>query len=199
MNKWEVKMEVTNQMKEIAMMLANINGGRPQVGRYYDDNEKSTIDIVTMMNKPNMDETTYATVGLCNYDIGKIIEDKPLRIEIIGTCISAYEYFANIISTCAFNIINSGYKCYPGAIFPNIVNMYYSELEMKHILFVSPFLWDDKLKTFNFVDKKVTWLQAIPISEEEYLFAEEYGIDALENKLEESKVDILDLERISVI
>jgi hypothetical protein len=192
-------MEITNQMKEIAMLLANINGGRPKMGRYYDENEQSKIDIVFMEDKPCNGEKTYATVGLCNYDIGKIIDNKPLRIEIIGACVSEFDCFANIISTCAFNIINSGNKCYPGAIFPDIVKMYYPEVKMKHILFVSPFLWDNVLTTFDFEDKKVTWLQAIPISEEEYAYAEKHGIEALEDKLEEADIDILDLERKSVI
>jgi hypothetical protein len=192
-------MEVTNQMKEIAMLLAKINGGRPKIGRYYDDNNQSMIDLVIMDNKPGYDEKTYATVGLCNYDIGKIIDEKFLRIEIIGACISEYDCFANIISTCAFNIINSGYKCYPGAIFPDVVKMYYPEMEMKHILFVSPFLWDDNLKTLDFDDKKVTWLQAIPIAEKEYIYAQKHGVEALEDKLEEANIDILDLQRSSVI
>ncbi|HEX2936651.1 MAG TPA: suppressor of fused domain protein [Bacteroidales bacterium] len=192
-------MELTSQMKEIAQMLSEINGGRPKIDRYHDDNQQSEIDIVTMNNKPDKGEITYATIGLSNHDIGLTIENKPLRIEIAGACVSEFAEFGNIISTCAFNIINSGYECYPGAIFPDVVGMYHENLEMKHILFIPPFLWDDKLETLYFEDKVVTWLQAVPISEAEYEYAEENGAEALEDLLEEAEVDILDLNRRSVL
>lgn len=192
-------MEPTSQMKEIAKKLSEINGGKPKIDRYHDDNNQSVIDIVTMDNKPDEGEVSFATIGLCNHDIGLTVENKPLRIEIAGACISEFAEFGNIISTCAFNIINSGYECHPGAIFPDVVGMYYEGLEMKHILFIPPFLWDDKLETLYFDDKVVTWLQAVPISEAEYEYAEENGAEALEDLLEEAEVDILDLNRRSVL
>lgn len=66
-------------------------------------------------------------------------------------------------------------------------------------MFVSPFLWSDQLETLEFDDKKVTWLQAIPISEAEYAYVDKNGAEALEDILEEAEVDILDLERKSTI
>lgn len=186
-------------MKEIAKHLSDLNGGRPRMSRFYDDKKESIIDIVIMDNKPNEYETTFATIGLNNYDIGYSVEDKPLRVEFIGACIDEYVLFGNILSTCAFNIINSGYSCSPGTIYPEVIKMYYPELNMKHVMFVSPFLWDENLTPFDFEDKHVSWLQAIPISEEEYVYVEKNGSEALEDLLEESEVDILDLNRPSVI
>lgn len=46
--------------------------------------------------------------------------------------------------------------------------MDYPNGEMKHVLLVSPFLWYD-LTTLNFSDKKVAWLLAVPISDNECL------------------------------
>jgi hypothetical protein len=192
-------MEVTNQMKDIDMLFTDNSNGRSNTGRYYDENGQSKIDLVFMENQPCHGKKMYATVGLSNYDIGKIIDNKPLRIEIVGACVSGYDCFANIISTCAFYIINSGYQCYPGVIFPDVVGMYYPQVEMKHVLFTPPFLWDEALTTFNFSDKRVVWLQAIPISEEEYAYVEQYGVAALEERFEEADIDILDLERRSII
>lgn len=192
-------MEVTNQMKKIARHLADLNGSRPRISRFYDDNKESIIDIAILDHKPNEYEATFATIGLSNYDIGYTAEDKPLRVEFIGACMDDYALFGNLLSTCAFNIINSGYSCSPGAIYPNAVKMYYPELNMKHVMFVSPFLWNESLASFDFEDKYVSWLQAIPISEDEYVYAEKNGSEALEGLLEESEVDILDLNRPSVI
>lgn len=192
-------MEVTNQMKDIAKLLANINGGRPRMSRFYDDNKENIIDIVIMDNKPELHETTFATIGLCNYDIGYSVDGIPLRVEFIGACIDEYNLLGNIVSTCAFNIINSGYSCSPGMIYPDVVRMYYPELNMKHVMFVSPFLWDENLTSLDFEDKHVSWLQAIPISDAEYAYAEQNGSEALENLFEQSDVDILDLNRASVL
>ncbi|RNB61197.1 suppressor of fused domain protein [Brevibacillus gelatini] len=192
-------MEVTNQMKEIAKHLADLNGGRPRMSRFYDDNKESIIDVVIMDNKPNQYETTYATVGLCNYDIGYSVDNKPLRVEFIGACIDEYTLFGNILSTCAFNIINSDYSCSPGTIFPDVIKMYYPEFNMKHVMFVSPFLWDEKLTSFDFDDKHVSWLQLIPISDAEYNYAKQNGSEALEDLLAQSDVDVLDVNRDSVL
>lgn len=192
-------MEVTNQMKDIAKLLANINGGRPRMSRFYDDNKENSIDIVVMDNKPELYETTFATIGLCNYDIGYSVDGIPLRVEFIGACIDEYNLFGNIISTCAFNIINSSYSCSPGTVYPDVVRMYYPELNMKHVMFVSPFLWDESFTSLDFEDKHVSWLQAIPISDAEYAYVEQNGSEALENLFEQSDVDILDLNRTSAL
>ena len=70
---------------------------------------------------------------------------------------------------------------------------------MKHIMFVSPFLWNEKLEALNFEDKYISWLQAIPISETEYHDAQRKGERELEALLGEVEVDILNLNRHSVI
>ena len=76
--------------------------------------------------------------------------------------------------------------------------MYYPNSEMKHMLFVSPFLWED-LKTIDFPNKKVAWLLAVPISGNEYLFAQDKGTDSLEELFGKGKIDIFDLERESIL
>ena len=132
------------------------------------------------------------------YNIGFVVNDVNLRIELVGACDSRFDFFSNILATCAFNIINSNYACFPGTMFTNVISMYDSEMLLKHILFVTPFLWDAKLKTLNLVDKKVAWLLAVPISNEEYNYARQEGTDNLETMLEEKQVDIFDLHRSSI-
>ena len=76
--------------------------------------------------------------------------------------------------------------------------MYYPDSEMEHVLFTSPFLWK-KLKTIDFLDKKVAWLLAVPISTKEFLFAEKEGSEALKTLFENEDIDIFDLERNSIL
>ena len=69
---------------------------------------------------------------------------------------------------------------------------------MKHILFVKPFSWDTDFY-LEMDDCIVTWLEILPISDSELNFIIENGCESFEEILEESKVDILDLNRPSVV
>ncbi|WP_246314591.1 suppressor of fused domain protein [Paenibacillus foliorum] len=122
-----------------------------------------------------------------------------MRVEIVGACKSEFEFFPNVLATCSFNVINTRLSCSPGVIFKDEVKMYYPDLEMKHVMFVAPFLWEDSLTTLDFPSKKVAWLLAIPISHKEYLFSNEQGSEKLETLFENSQINIFDLNRKSVL
>ncbi|SDG74878.1 Suppressor of fused protein (SUFU) [Selenomonas sp. WCT3] len=98
---------------------------------------------------------------------------------------------------CCFNIINSHYDCYPGAIYTDVVKMYYKNTNMKHILFVRPFSWNTDFY-LEMDDCIVTWLEILPISDSVLKYITENGCEAFEDILEESEMDILDLNRPSV-
>lgn len=192
-------MSITNEQKIIAKVALDAFEGKPLVTKYWDDRKKSSIDILSCIDRPYDGITSFSTLGLSGYSIGYTTEDTPLRIEIVGTCASGYDCFSNILASCAFNIINTKFACHPGAIFQNVIEFYKSDSPLKHILFTSPFLWEDKLKTLHFPDMKVAWLLAIPISNEEFEFAKENGSDALESLFEEHQIDIFDLMRKSIV
>lgn len=80
----------------------------------------------------------------------------------------------------------------------DIVGRYIEKVEMKHILFTDPFLWDN-INSIDIEDTKVAWLLAVPISEKEYLYAQEKGTDALEKFFEFENIDIFDLNRKSIL
>lgn len=192
-------MKIPKENKIIANEALKAFGGTTRkVIEYLDKNEKSSIDIQIVINRPYKGITSYSTIGLYNYSIGLFVDNIPLNIEFVGACKSEYIFFPNMISTCVFNIINSNYKCQPGSIFPDVVKMYMPDIEMKHILFVSPFLWEDKLKTLEFIDRKIAWLMIIPISENEYKYAIDKGSNRLEDMFEEQQIDFYDLHRKSI-
>ena len=193
-----ISMCVTEEGKTIARTALAAFGGKPSVAKYWDNEKNNSIDILQCSNSPQAGIVAYSTIGLSNYNIGFVVNDVNLRIELVGACDSRFDFFSNILATCAFNIINSNYACFPGTMFTNVISMYDSEMLLKHILFVTPFLWDAKLKTLNLVDKKVAWLLAVPISNEEYNYARQEGTDNLETMLEEKQVDIFDLHRSSI-
>lgn len=185
--------------KEIADTLSNIVGGNKKIYRFYDEAEASSIDIYFGIDSPQEGVTTYGTIGLSDYSLGLKLEgNRELRVEFISACESARPEFGNILSSCAFNIINTNFSCYPGVIYPSVISEYYNQSDMKHILLTTPFLWDD-LQPLDDEKNHVTWLMAIPISDKELKYAQKYGSDALEDIFERKKIDVFDLDRKSTI
>ena len=191
-------MSVTNENKIIAQTALNVFGGNPKVFKYWDHEQRNSVDILSCADRPCEGVTSYSTIGLSEHSIGYKSDELPLRVEIVGACASDIKSYPNIIANCALLIIASNIKCYPGAIFKNAIDISNIKGGMKHVLFTTPFVWDKSLETINFQDKKVTWLNAVPISQSELEYAENEGIEALEELFEKHQIDIFNLNRQSV-
>lgn len=87
----------------------------------------------------------------------------------------------------------------PGAVISNVISMYYPTSDMKHMWMAYPFLWDDAPHTLTVQQKLVAWLQLIPISDKEYQYLLTNGYDALEELFEREQVEVLNLNRKSVL
>lgn len=183
--------------KIIAKKELEVIGGKPQVYRYYDEKHKKSVDILSCIDRPYKGVISYATIGLSEYNIGILSDNKRLRLELLGACDKNEEFFANIISTTAFRIMERD-NCGYGHIIPDVISQYIDDCEMKHIYLMNPFLWDG-FETIEFEDKKIAWLLIIPISNQEKEYAIANGYDALETKFEEADIDIFDLKRKSVL
>lgn len=189
---------VTKENKIIAKSISKQFGGKPSVFKYWDDKNINNIDILMTEDRTYQGVTACSTIGLSDYSIDYSVDEKPLGIEIVGASESGLKKFPNILSTCAFNNINTKLTIFYGEIFEDIINMYYPDSDMEHVLFTSPFLrWD--LKSMDFQAKKVAWLLAVPISEKEFQFAKREGTEALEDLFEQKDTDIFDIRRKSLL
>ena len=148
-------------------------------------------------NRPCRGITTYATIGLAEYDIGLMNHDLELRIELLGTCDTSKEFFANILASTAFEIMKLG-KCRYGMVVNDVIKKYVQDSDMKHVYLMNPFLWDG-FETVNVDMISVAWLLIVPISDAERDYLQQNGFDALETKFEEMEIDIFDIYRNSVI
>jgi hypothetical protein len=191
-----IVMGISNDNKAIAKAALQAFGGKPNVSKYWDAANESNVDLLTAV-RPDEDIVSYATIGLSDHSIDYHVDGTPLRLEIVGACAAKFNQYPNLLATCAFSIINSKFSICPGKIFRDMIEMYYPESQMKHVLFVSPALWED-LKTLEFPDKKVAWLLAVPIAENEYLYAQEKGTEMLEELFEQKEIQIFDIERKSI-
>jgi len=189
---------ISEENKKIARKLASTLGGKPSVNRYWDEAEKSFVDLVACTNQPCEGVTSYGTIGLSDYPLIHDGSEFPVRLELVGASANSFLDFPNILTTAAFYIINDQWFCCPGAILQNAVDLYDKSLDMKHLMFVPPFLWDE-LQTTQYESKSVTWLLVVPISENERQYAKDNGTDALEYLFEKHQIDIYDLSRRSIL
>ncbi|HEM3590800.1 TPA: suppressor of fused domain protein [Streptococcus suis] len=185
-------------IKVVANHILRSVGGTPKVDRFYNSNKSRSIDIFQSQDSPMNTINTFSTIGLSMYSIDrKLLDDSELRIEIIAAAPRENTIFANVLASCSFNIISGAYTCSPGVVFPNILEQYFEGANMKHIMFVSPFLWN--IDDLQFDDRIVTWLMALPISEKEFEYLRNNGSEALEQLFEDQQIDFYDLNRPDVL
>lgn len=190
-------MAVSEENRQLARYLRGAIGGKVSVAKYWDREEVSSVDVLRAEDAPDPGIITFATLGLSDHDVELTLPEGPLRVELVMTAHESFEDTPNILSTCAFNIINSGFRIAPGIVHPDVVAMYRPGVIARHIFYVSPFLVP--LETQRLPGKVVTWLQAVPISEAEARYHAEHGAEALEDALEAAEADVYDLDRESVI
>jgi hypothetical protein len=193
-------MEVSTENKELAKYITVIVGINRKVQRYWDDTNEKFVDIFNCDDPVNSKVKFYGTLGLSDYL--NVIEmkdgNKNIPIELLMASYNKYDKIPNILSTCAFYILKNKWTCQLGSIFMRMVDFYYKK-EMQHIMFVSPFLWEDKLEPLKLKTKTVNWLLAVPISESELQYKNKNGFNDLQNLFEEKEIDIFDINRKSII
>ena len=191
--------EVSPKNRQVARHVAKLFGGHPSANRMKDAAGTSFIDVMQAADSPLRALTSYATLGLSDHPNKAGAKKKSMPVEIVGACASDVRGFDKAISTAAFNVINSKWPCFPGAIFPDCLEMYRLSPTMKHFFFIEPCLWTEDLKPLKVGKQTITWLLAVPISDEERVYAEKDGPASLDKLLEKKRIDIPDVKRPSVL
>lgn len=172
---------------------------RPPIFQFWDDDRLKDIHVIEAADRPQPGVKTFATVGLSEYPLMNQGREFSSRVELVGACGIAHSEYANVIATLAFCVINSGWFCAPGIIFPDVMAMYNLSSTMDDIYFADPFLWDDRLKSTDIDGVKTAWLLAVPVSKAETAYAAEHGSDQLQKLFEQKNIDVYDLNRPSVV
>ena len=190
---------ISTSRKNIARSAAAAFEGTPKVTEFTYDFTDNSVGILECANSPVQGVTSYSTVGLSDFPLMNGDKEYSTRLEIVGACATRSDKFANAIADAAAHVHHLRRFCAPGVIFENIVSKYYPENSTQHLLFVPPFLWEERLKTLELDDKKVAWLLAVPVTENELQYAIENGPAALEDLFVEEQIDIYDIARLSVV
>lgn len=190
-------MSVSEECRLAARELMRTWRAQPQVSRYWDEPERTSVDIAVCENSPWEGITGVGTLGLSEHSLGFAPLD--LRVELVGAFPASAIEFPNLVSTCAFNIIKEGWPARPGGLHPNVMAMYDLSSTLHHVMLVDPFLWEDGPATLELPQRTIAWLMIVPISESELRFAETAGPDALSGLFEQHSIDIVDLNRVPVV
>lgn len=173
--------------------LSPILGTQPKVELYGDETGKFSIRILSCPDPTDDNVIFYSTLELSE------LAPENNSTEILFASYITFEEVSNILSSIAFFILKDGWQSRQGSVFETLIEMYYPDLEMKHIYFVSPFLWEDKLENFSVENTNIHFLLTIPISDKELDYLAQHGKEALEALFQEKNIDIFDINRKSVL
>lgn len=188
----------TDENKKLAQLVLGAFGGKPLVIEYQDDSEKLSIDIMSCADQPSPGITSYSTLGLSDFPMFQDDNEFPVRLELLAGCNTDVAWFPNMLASAAFYIMRTGWLCHPGVVLQIAIHPYAPDVPVQHLYFTAPFLWEDKLQTAQLETKKVAWLLALPITNDEYEYSKKNGDDNFEELLESVDVDIFDINRTSI-
>ncbi|OGC07113.1 hypothetical protein A2230_03940 [candidate division WOR-1 bacterium RIFOXYA2_FULL_36_21] len=189
-------MPVSEEKKIIAKTMATAFGGTPVVHHYWNDSHSMFVDILECFNRPYEGAVSCGTIGLSDFCVFKDSDGTDVGVEIVGGSLQKAGEYGNVLASAAFALINGKKVPYPGFILKNIVNANSDFCpKLPHLYFSVPFIWNDGLNIKKIQNKKIGWLLAFPISEEELNFVVENGDRKFEALMTKQKIDIYDLSR----
>lgn len=200
MNKAQMNQRLERQLRrneEVYRLACAAFGGAPRVFRHYDQSDEVSIDLLTVEDSPRPGLISYSTLGLQHYSAGLRENGKPLRSELTGVCCREYEYYPELLSACAFEIMSSHFPCRAGAVWQDCIQRYVQRSTLRHLLF-APCQNGQMANPIDFEDQTTIWLQAVPISDGELAHQAEYGTESLLQKLTEADAELADFCRISL-
>jgi hypothetical protein len=188
-------MTVPVEHKDWAKHLRELVGGACTVTKYYDENEENSIAIFTSRNDEGI---LAATIGLMDVDQSRNPQVQ-IAAEVLMDQRGHDERICNVLSTIAFFVLKDGWRVAPGMVFERMVEMYYPNHPLPHVLFVPPFQWESAMTKVSLTGKVVYPLMAIPISEAERNYCARGADRALESLWESRGTDVLNWDRQSAV
>ncbi len=201
-------------VQETTRRVRDAVGGTVRVVRYRDGArdgapDGQAPDEVAMLvadGAPAPGYTTYSTVDMARFPTN--IEDgsgRTVASELITAGRTDQRVFADILAACAFAVAGGSLHVTPLAMIPDAVHAADPARPMRHVLLVPPFLWPalplvvEEEPEGDGPAGVTTWLQAVPISDEEFRYAADHGAQSLFDRLERAGADVSSLDRASVI
>lgn len=122
-----------------------------------------------------------------------------MSTEVIVDARVKLPYISNVAATIAFYVMREGWKARPDNTFADVIEIYAPELQVRHVLFIPPFQWDEGMTRVALSDRTIYPLLAVPITGGELDLIEQDGADALTSRWERASTDVLDWTREGVV
>lgn len=120
-----------------------LGGTAAKYDRYWDRDERTHVDILTCLDAPHAGVSSFSTIGVSDCQLRLEGRETGISVELVGACAARFEMFGNVLATAAFCIMNTGWFCAPGVVFPGVVRLHRATSPMQDLYFVPPFLWGD--------------------------------------------------------
>ena len=167
--------------REVARAAGGAFGGSISVHRYYNEDERLSVDVLCATPATVEGLATFSTVTL--HKTPNALDGADVRVELAATADSSVRDCANVIATMALTVISDSWLAAPGVVYPNAFGMYDPDSEFPHALLTDPFPWPT-LRGWTGQQVTVHWLLAFPISDSEWQFLSEHGEPALAARLD---------------
>ena len=155
------------------------------------------VGMVEVPGSPVRGVTTWATVAASFFPTGLRTRDgRPLGVELVAGIDSRWTSIGDAVAACAFQIGEPN-QVRPGTVYRGAIGNQYPDATTPHLMSVPPFLWQP-FESFSGDDIHVTWLQLVPITDEEADYCLAHGFDALGDVFDREQPDLYSIERPSV-
>lgn len=166
------------------------------------------VSVLVADGSPGTGFTSYSTVDMARFPTN-VADDAGRRVasELITVGRSGQGEFSDVLAACAFAVAGGSLHVTPLAMIPDAVAASAPGHATRHVLLVPPFIWpdlqivveEDEDADAGLPAQVTTWLQAVPISDDEFRYATDHGAQSLFDRLERAGADVSDLDRASVI
>ena len=173
----------------------------PQVRRYEDPTGTHAVHVAVSAGQPAPALSSWGTVDMSQFPTGlTTAQGREVRVELVGVAKREFDVLGHVLASCALDVATGALTPVPDAIFPDAVSVNDERVACRHALLTLPFMWgEDGIPDLDKDDRVTTWLQVVPVTDAERVYAGEHGADALAAEFERTKVDVLDPWRPSAV
>jgi hypothetical protein len=157
------------------------------------------VGILHVTDSPVRGVDSWASVEASSFETPLRTPDgRPLRVEFVAAIDGRFDGIGDAVAACVFEI-NPSTEIRPGTVYRDAVGAVYPTASTPHLMSVAPFVWEGQFVPYSDDDAHVTWLQLVPITDDEADFVAARGRGALEAEFDRAQPDLFSLERRSVL
>lgn len=186
--------------QQLAKTLSAEFGAEPRVDRFSSLEGEHSMDILTVKDRLNNEVSYSFTIGLSDATLYYKNEPVSFALELAAAAYrDVAEFVPNTLAKAALRIAHNRWECQPGTVFKDLGGENAVPNGMRHLYFIRPLLWKDRLEKIQHPEKRTAWLICMPISDAELNYLLQHGATALESIFQKENVDLFNWTRTSCL